>query len=507
MADISKKKFFLSSVLICLILLIGWNKTQAAINIGKASKYSYTMAADKAYNPDEYTRKEIESFLSACVPGYIRAEDLARKGETYHVKAREIDNNQRKLAESAEINKWFEDQVTVTSKGKLTVLDIDTIIEFFKKINRVIGKEKFVYKPGLEVANIVIELAPPGKSLNLGRHAGETSLLQDNLRVRITTSDRDMKPHIETYTSKHERVINESRIIKFYPRELEFMKNNRLVKVYMKNILDPHTRYFAFIHELLHSIGFHGHSPYDDSHLFPLPVKAFPGTLPILRNNNPLITPLAERMVEILYRPEILPGMTVKEAGSVLTGLKRIDKCSKNEIAAYLKDKKKQLEKQKNVILEKEKKEYNRRMNQYIELDKIIVKEQRYLEELEEIRSDYGLEASVVKDIKADTTKLEKLVRIRQELILSETQKKQWLKKSATPKSSKEAGIGRRELKRLGEEIIVLKDLLKVEEEIAALEQHILASDSSFSQKQLHGELRRTLRQLYTIDNELLALN
>ena len=102
-------------------------------------------------------------------------------------------------------------------------------------------------------------------------------------------------------------------------------------------------------------------------------------------------------------------------------------------------------------------------MNKYIQLDKIVVKEQQYLEELEEIRTDYGLEADIVKDLRADKTKLEKLVRIRQELILSQTQKKQYLKKSTAPMNSKEASLARRELKRLGEEIIVLKDLLKVE--------------------------------------------
>lgn len=483
-------------------------KTQSPVQTEKVGIYSYTLAPDKEDKTDEYTRQEIESFLCASAPGYIEVEDLfkvAALGEHF-VKAKMNLENQKKMVEKQEINKWFEEQVTVTSKGNLTILDIETIKKFFKKVNQVIGKEKFIYTPGLEVANIVIELAPPGKSFQFHNYAGETSLLKDNLEIRITTSDQNPKPHIVTYNSGKGKLVTKSNNIKLTPRELEFRKNNRLVKVVMKNILDPHTRYYAFIHELLHSIGFTGHSPYKESHLFPLPVQAKKGLMPVFEINSPIFSRLAEGMAEMLYRPEILPGMTIKEASKVLTRLKRIDKTPKSEIISYLLDRKSRLESQKKTILETEEKEYNRRMKKYIELDQLVMKESWYLEELEEIRTDYRLHAKVVQDIRAATSKVQKLVHIRRELILAENQKKRLLEKSGTLNNGTEARKTRKELKRLGEEIIVLNDLLKVEKKIAALERDILAAISSLRQKQVKKKLRQILRQLYTIESELVDL-
>jgi hypothetical protein len=95
------------------------------------------------------------------------------------------------------------------------------------------------------------------------------------------------------------------------------------------------------------------------------------------------------------------------------------------------------------------------------------------------------------------------IVRIRRELILAENQKKRLSEKPGTLKNGEEARKARREFKRLGEEIVVLNDLLKVEEKITALEQDILAAISSPSQQQVKEKLRRILRQLYTIDREL----
>ncbi len=484
-------------------------KSQPPEDSRKAQKYSYTLAPDQIDKTNEYTRREIESFLCACSPGYIRVEDLYKAPAIggYFVKAKKNFENQKKMVENQDINKWFEDQVTVTSKGNLTVLDIETIEGFFKKVNQVIGKEKFLYTPGLDVANIIIELAPPGKFVQLNELIGETFLLEDNLGIRINTSDEDQKPHIETYNTGSAGVIVKSENIKLTPRELEFRQSHRLVKVAIKNILDPHTRYFAFIHELFHSLGFIGHSPYNESLLFPLPVRANKAPLPGFGSGGPLFTGLAKTMVEMLYRPEILPGMTVKEAGEILSLIKRIDKTPKDEMISYLLDRKNRLENQKTAILEKEEKEYNLKMKKYIELDRLVMKEIGYLQELEEIRTDYHREAQIVRDINAAASNVEKLVRIRRELILDENQKKGLLEKPGPLKNEKEARNPQRELKRLGEEIVVLNDLLEVEKKIAAFEQNILAATSSSGQKQAAEELRRILRQLYTIDKELQGLH
>lgn len=528
------KKVFFSRVLISLLLITGQSlspgplaapgltgvtptqtgnqpdenqpgKTQLPNKTGEVGIYSYTLAPEKPDKADEYTRQEIESFLCACAPGYIGVEDLYKVvaiGQ-YFVKAKKNLENQKKMVENQEIKKWFEEQVTVTSRGNLTVLDIETIERFFKKVNQVIGKEKFLYRPGLEVANIVIELVPPGKDFQFHKYVGETSILEDNLRIRITTSDQDPKPHVVTYNSGTGKVINKSNNVKLTPRELDFRKNNRLVKVVMKNILDPQTRYFAFVHELLHSIGFPGHSPYYESQLFPLPVRVNKDQLQVFGINSPIFTGLAKKMVEMLYRPEILPGMTVKEASEVLSRLKCIEKNPKKKMISYLLDRKNCLENQKRAILEKEEKGYNLRMKKYIELDRLVMKESWYLEELKEIRTDYGLAAKVVQDIRAADSKVKKLVRIRRELILAENQKKKLPGNPGSMENGEKARNARKELKRLGEEIVVLNDLLKVEEKITALEQDILAASSSLSQKHVKEKLRRILRQLYTIDSEL----
>jgi hypothetical protein len=153
--------------------------------------------------------------------------------------------------------------------------------------------------------------------------------------------------------------------------------------------------------------------------------------------------------------------------------------------------------------LEKEEKKYDSRMKKYIELDKLVMKDSGYLEELEEIRTDHRSQAKVVQDIRAADSKVKKLVRIRRELILAQNQKKRLLEKQGTIENGEETRNARRELKRLREEIVVLNDLLKIEEKIAALEQDILAAISSLSQKQVKKKLRRILRQLYTIDSEL----
>jgi hypothetical protein len=520
------KKVFFSVVLISLLLITGnslspgplaaagltgitstqtenqSDETQPEVKTEKTRKYAYTLSPAKTEKADEYTRREIESFLCACAPGYIGGEDLFKVSaiNMYFVKAKSNLEYQRKMVESQEINKWFEEKVTVTSKGNLTILDIETIEEFFKKVNQVIDKEKFFYTPDLEVANIVIQLAPPGESFQFHNYAGETSLLKDNLRIRITTSDQNPKPHIVTFHSGIGKVVIGSNNIKLTPREMEFRQNNRLVKVVMKNILDPETRYYAFIHELLHAIGFPGHSPYYESNLFPLPVRTNKDLPPVSGNNSLVFTRLAERMVEMLYRPEILPGMTVKKAGEVLTQLKLFDKTPKNEIISFLMDRKNRLENQTKAILEKEEKKYNSRMKKYIELDQLVMKEYWYLDELEEIRTDYRLEAKVVQDVKAATSKLKKSVRIRQELILVEIQKKRLLEKG------EETRKARRELKRLNEEIVVLNDLLKVEKKITVLERDILAAISSPGQKQVQEKLQRIMRQLYSIDSELKFL-
>jgi len=468
----------------------------------KSKKYTYTLVPEHEVIDGEYQRREIESFLCACATGFIRVEDVNKRSISgkYQVKAKHEIENQKKMVESSEINKWFEDQVLVTTKGDLTVLDIETIKGFYNRINQIIGKKKFIVKPGLEAANIVILLAPSEDTLRVEQYIGETSILHDNLGVRFTSHDQSMNLHIETYKLGSGKLINESRHITLTPAEIEFRRKNRLVKVYMKNILDPYVRYFAFVHELLHSIGFTGHSPYKDSHLFPLPVRAFPHPLPLYRSNSPVLTDLAERMVEMLYRPEILPGMSLKEAREILSHLKLQENTPPYDSVTHLKKWKNHLEEQQDVLMNEENKKYTRKMELYFKLDKLINKVQWYLDEFKEIRNDFGLEANFVNEFNDATSSITKLIRIRKELIITEYREKKYRKE--LEKNNKNRRI-KREIKRLQEEAVVLRDLLEAEKKVAALEPKIMVSVSSFAQKKAELKLRRILRQLISIDNEL----
>ena len=472
---------------------------------GKYGKYTYTLTPEKEDLPGEYTRQEIESFLCACAPGFIRAEDLYKTGSNgkYLVKPKINADNQIKMVDTYEISKWYEDKVLVTATGALTPLDIDTIKGFYDKINQVIGQKKFVYKPRLEAANIVIELAPPQDKLQVQEYVGETSILQDNLAVRLTSHDQTMSLQIETYKLGSGKLINESRNIVLTPEEMEFRKQNRLVKVYIKNILDPHTRYFAFVHELLHSIGFTGHSPYYESHLFPLPVRAFPDPLPLFRHDAPVLSDFAQRMVEILYRPEILPGMTLKDARDILMHSPPLEKTPPQSIITYLQSRKNQLENQQKNLLAVVSKHYSEKMNLYIDLDKLVNKEQLYLEELQEIRRDYGLDSRVVNEVNDAPTVMAKLIRIRRELIVTESQKKRNEENQMTPGNPTDVRKTKQEIKRLQEELVVLRDLLEAETKVAAMERSIMSTISSPEQKRAEESIRRILRQLFAINDEL----
>lgn len=470
-------------------------------------KYTYTLSPGKPADPDKYgyTRRESESFLCASVENYIRSEEVYQAGgkDTYFIKAKTIFKNQKKVAQNFEINKWFEDEVTVTSRGNVTVVDIETIKEFYEKINHITGEKKFVYKPGLKAANIVVELAPPDKSgsMEIDRYMGATSLLEDNLRVRL--SILDTKIHIETYKAGSGVFKPDPGLVKLNPDEMEFRKNNRIVKVYIKTILDPVIRKRSIIHELLHTLGFTGHSPYYDSNLFPLPVRAYKGSLLRGIRKTRLITKLAERMVEILYRPEILPGMTIAEAAAVLPHLKSKEKTTKDELIAYLLNRTKVLEKKKKELAGQGQITYDRRMNLYIELDKLVNKQKYLLEELAEIKTDNKLDAKIVKEIEAAGSLVAKLTRIRREIILLENKKRKLAEETG---SGKKPWKVQKQIDGWQEEIVVLKDISAVAREIAVKEREIENSRAFPVKNKIENKLRRVLRQLLCVNKELEKL-
>jgi hypothetical protein len=465
----------------------------------EGKEYTYALSPPKVDNPDEYMRREIESFLCACIPDYIRSENTYRVATDGHyiVKATAVIVEQTESVEKHEIRKWFEDRVTVMSKGNVTMLDTIVIKRFFDRINQVIGRKKFLYNPGLEAANIIIELAMPDTTPIIPKYLGETTILDDNLVVRLTINNG--KVQVQTFKAGLGKLINKTRQIRLTAQENEFRKENRLVKVYIENVLDPRIRYNSLVHELFHAIGFPGHSPYYESNLFPFPVESYSGHTGVF--SDTVFCELAARMVEMLYRPEILAGMTVKEAGEVLSRLKHRDKTAKGEIIAYLLSRRKELEVQKKVLLEEGKENFDERMILYIELDKWVRKEQSLLEELKEINVDYRIDTKVVKKIRETDSSVVKLSLLRTELILLESTKRRLLAEGK--KAGNISQRIRRQIRFCDEQIVVLNDLMKVVREIVKVEQQTETARAFKKKAQIEEAVRRVLRQLSCIQTEL----
>ncbi|MCP5053074.1 MAG: hypothetical protein GY940_38260 [bacterium] len=500
---------FLFTVSVVLLFLFFIPPLPAEAQEGDAGSkfkgYTFTLAPGKEDRPDEYSRDEIESFLCGMVEAYIDSRGVVRvpPDNTYMVRPKINAENQQETAYRAEITKWFENRVTVTTSGKFTFLDIGAIKRFYRKVNEIIGREKFVYLPDLEVANIVIQLAVPDPSGKVEQFIGETSILHDNLRARMGIDESEIR--IDTYKSGGGLFINSSRKITYSEKELEFRKKHRLVKVLLQNILDPGVRHFALVHELLHSIGFSGHSPYHESHLFPLPVQAYENSQPGLKTGGKIMTPMAERMVEMLYRPEILPGMTVKEAAMLLTGLKFRAKTPKPQIKTYFLNKTKELDLEQNRLLQKGKENYDRRMGIYLRLDRVVRKEEALLAELREIKTDNKLPAGLVDELKNAKSLEDKLIRIRRELILLETKKNRLEENRNT--GGKRTPKVRKQIKLIEEESVVLKDIIAVAQEVSVFEQKLEATRTTGNRKELEEKLRRVLRQSIVIKEELSRLD
>jgi hypothetical protein len=471
----------------------------------KENEYVMTLAPEKTDRPGEYTRKEVESFLCSVVESYIRSEEVMRfePKKSYFVRAKQRVENEKRAAYNKEITKWFEDRVTVTARGNMTILDINVVKRFYNKINQVIGEEKFVFQPGLEAANIVVEFAPPDNTGKVHEYLGETSVMEDNMRVRMGIKNSDIS--LDIYKSGSGDLVFEARDITYTAAEMEFRKENRLVKTYLVNILDPHVRHAALVHELLHTTGLVGHSPYHESQLFPLPVKAYDDPFPGLTPNGRIITEMAEHMVEMLYRPEILPGMRVKEAAEILSRVKRRQNTPAAEIKEFLSARQYRLEKAKKQLIEQGKQNYDRRMELYLQAGRFELKEQWLLEEWQEIKRAYKVPGRAIDALKKAKTLIAKLALLRRELILLESQKKKYAAEPASG-TSKARRQARRQVKRRSEEIAVINDLVKLQNQAASVEQKLAALRKTGNRKDLELKLRRIFRQLTSIKKALNRL-
>jgi hypothetical protein len=470
--------------------------------------------------PGCYSRREIESFLCAAAPEFISLADVyiehsfiipANVGEErwyvkrknvfsrYFIKHKTVDQKQRTRLDESEINKWFEEKITLVCKGGPTPGDIDTIEHFLDVVNDSAGRELIVFSKTSGVGNLIVEFSNTPAPSNPMNFIGESVCLQDDLRVVYYRENDQMK--IETYKTRFDNAAGSALFVKYTPEEKEFGKENRVLKIYISNIEDRKSRDMVIIHELFHALGFCGHSPCVDSNLFPLPIPV--GDLRNASGASALgekvrISKLARRMIEMLYRPEITPGMSLKEAGEILSRLKYREETSPPEIRAFLAERKEMLEKQKNELLEIGKPRLLRRE----EIAKLLFKVDDKMERLEkEVKKENHLAPELIKDKRLSLVlglnigivkaKLKRLEAAALEL----NDGKENLKKRQTLE---------RQISLRKEDVQVLEEILgevrECEDQIRRLKPEEAALD--FEDIALNKKLRRVVRQLAAVDTE-----
>jgi hypothetical protein len=462
-----------------------------------------------------YSRREVESFLCAAATGFIELSDvytgnsrpylttdgylyMKQKGmlHRFFIRCKEVDQKQREILESREINKWFEEPVTLICKGHPTARDIKTINFFINTVNQIIGREKFVYAGEGDVGNIIVEFSG-GEELRDGmgprNYIGESACLADPMRVAFYKENNEMKFH--QYRVSFKGVSDTAVFVKYSPVEEAFGKKNRIIKIHISNVLDRKIRDMVLIHELFHSLGICGHSPYMDSNLFPLPIpisdlesiSRLPSEIDKMK-----ISPLTRRMMEMLYRPEILPGMSLKEAGEVLALLKHREKTSPGEIKAFLEQRKRGLEARKAALLEKARSRLERREQMHHILFRLDAKREKLQKE---VKKENKLAENLVKDMD-----LAMILRMNIGLVKGKLNQLQQQKNKKTKLKNLERQIILRK-----EDIQVLSDILgevlEIETRTRQLKQEekiMAVVDEAINQK-----LRRVIRQLSAIDQEM----
>lgn len=472
-----------------------------------------------------YSRREVESFLCAAAPGFIELSDvytgqnrpylttdgylyMKHKGmlHRFFIRNKEVDQKQREMLESREINKWFEEPVTLICKGHPTAGDIKTMIYFIDTVNQIIGREKFVYSEEGEVGNIIVEFSG-GEELRDGMgpvdYIGESACLADPMRVAFYRENEKMKFH--QYRVSFEGVSDTALFVKYSPAEEAFGKKNRVIKIHIANVSDRKIRDMALIHELFHSLGICGHSPYMDSHLFPLPIPV--GDLESISRlpsemRKRKISPLGRRMVEMLYRPEILPGMSLKEAGQVLAQLKHREKTSPAEIKAFLEQRKRVLETKKTALLEKARPRLERREEIQRSLPRLDAKKEKLQKE---VKKENKLAENLVKDMIPAVILRLNIGLIKGKLKRLETRANQLPQqknmKTGLKNLEKQIVLRKEDIQVLSD---ILAEVLKIETRTRQLKREEMIMD--VVDEAINQKLRRVIRQLSAIDQELERL-
>ncbi len=399
-----------------------------------------------------------------------------------------LDAGQKQSCLTREVTKWFEPRVTVRFHSPPTPWMKHLVDTFFTAVNTLSGRSRFHLLDGEGPAHIIIETTPRSQSENPLRMVGETSGLTDRLRVHLIPGENGLR--IEEFQATARSQPRNSLNVQFTPDELNILKTRRMVKVVIQSHTSPILMRRILIHELLHAIGIPGHSPFRASALFPI-IPSIEGR----EAGHSLLTPLESTLVEMLYRPETLPGMSLEEAGRTLASVRRRRWTHPQDTRDFLTRRRDHLELEKQRLLHVWRESFSASMELLVQLEGLRLREQNFLEEWRELYEDEGRKTLII-----DLAEKARTFAIRRSILrfsILQLEKRLPLEKYR----------GKRSLIR--EEIGILTDLLSAGEAANAFEIRIQGQHGF----QLPGEreeekrMRRLVRQLKAIKQELDRLN
>ena len=340
---ISSEKYILKLFYLPLLLWLNL----ACLSIGGDLQNHQAEESMTSFRSDgsRYLKSAIRYFQYAMIPGMVKTTET----DKFFIEFKDVDRLSPTDLDKIEVHKWFEPEVIVTCRGKYSGRDIFTVKKFFKRLNKIIRQNRFVYKSDAKLANIVIEFVDRALS-NLNRDLlGATMSLEDRLRVyfyketdRIEIRTHYTRPNLHSYLTRN---------IRLTAAETEFVKENRLVKVYISNSLAPSLRKQTINHELFHAIGFPGHSPSGSSILYPMSGQfiSYSGSVSSRRQ----ISKLDLQLLEMLYRPDVLPSMTLREVSEYLATARSGVQLDQEQLNRYLTKKKIELLSEQTRLLSK----------------------------------------------------------------------------------------------------------------------------------------------------------
>ena len=306
---------------LCLALML------AAAGAARTPLLGKTFDGTAPYSDQDgkYSRFEQENFLCLLAAGFIGLKDVTQNRLGAYVDHARYAMNI--IPDTRLIVKWTHDPVRVVCLGSPTAADVATVKDFIAMVNAILGEERFIYgPPDFDAANVVIVTEKP-------------IFTKDDIcrqKIRISGFCNFMlKPLAWAYGFP---AVDQT--IPALTRS-----SDRQVMVFIRGFVDQVLRSNALRHELMHALGFPGHSPDPRSILFPLQVCNYRSS------RQRLLSSLDREMIGLLFRPEILPGMNLAEVKRLLPDLRRGAFASPATVQGYLQERRDAIWESRNSLL------------------------------------------------------------------------------------------------------------------------------------------------------------